>query len=464
MTESFYGLRFIVMALLLGMNGFFAAAEVSLLTARQSRLRQLAGEGHLGAQAAISLLANSERLLSMVQVGVTLCSLGLGWAGEDTLFRLIAETFAPVLQFTGPAVLHGISFVLAFLVMTFAHVVIGEVVPKNLALEKADRLASVVAPVLLVFYRISEPFVFAIERSAALFSKAIGLKGAPRAGGHSVEELKLIVSASRGPQLPQEQADMIHRVIDLERLSVREIMVPRDQIVSAPVDASFDQVMRTFIREQHSRLPVYEAKPEQIVGVLFYKDLLPFWAERRELLAAGSRPPAFRVKNAMRKPVAVPETKPVLQMLEEFRQGKTHIAMVVNEFGTIVGMLTIEDALEQVVGEIADEYDVQPALPLAETTVQEFDGAISIRDLETQHDIIVPSGAGFETLAGFLMMRLGRIPSVGDFVDQGGRRFTVIEMNRHRIARVRVEKLPAAPDTSATVDSTSTSTMKETGA
>jgi CBS domain containing-hemolysin-like protein len=442
--DSLFGLRFFLLVLILAMNGFFAMAEVSLLTVRGSRLRQLAEEGNLGAQAAMSLLANPGRLLSVTQVGVTLASLGLGWAGEDTLFRLLASMFAPLLDLVGPAALHGISFVCAFLVMSFAHVVLGEVVPKNLGLEKADRLAAAVAPPLLVFYRLSEPFVAVIEKSAALVSRALGLKGDHAGGGHSAEELKMVVSLSRGSGLlPQEQEDMIHRVIDLDGLSVREIMVPRQKIVSIPADATLEQVLATMIREQHSRLPVYEGKPENIAGVLFSKDLLPVWAERRAAIAAGRRPPEFRVRTWMRKHLVVPESKPLLQMLEQFRQGPSHMAMVVDEFGTIVGLLTVEDVLEQIVGEIEDEYDTQPAAgeELESPDSIELDGTTLIRDLATQYSIELPSDAGFETLAGFLLSRFGDLPRKGDAVEHGGRRYEVVEMERNRIARVRVEKL-----------------------
>ncbi|MGH9662409.1 MAG: CNNM domain-containing protein, partial [Bryobacteraceae bacterium] len=159
MPEPFYGLRFVLLGLIIASNGFFAAAEVSLLTARPSRLRQLADEGHHGAQAALNLLANPERLLSVVQVGVTLASLGLGWAGQDTVFALLAGALGPVVPYVGPGVLHGFSFVISFLLMTYAHVVLGEVVPKNLAIGRAERLATAVAPLLLVFYRLSGPLV-----------------------------------------------------------------------------------------------------------------------------------------------------------------------------------------------------------------------------------------------------------------------------------------------------------------
>jgi putative hemolysin len=448
MVESFYGLRISILLLILAANAFFAAAEVILLTARKSRLRQLADEGDKGAKAALSLLANPERLLASTQVGVTLATLGLGWAGEDTIYGVLMQTFQPLLTPAISAVVHGVSFVLAFLVMTYAHAVIGEVVPKNLGIEKADRLASPVALALLVFSRISAPFVYIIERSSAAVSRALGLRGGGHAvGGHSVEELKMMVSLSRGSgHLPPVQEDMIHRIIDLENLYVRQIMVPRNEIVSIPVDASLEQVLHIMIEHQHSRLPVYRGKPEQIVGILFYKDLLPVWARRRAAIAAGRRIPEFRVQNVMRKYMVAPETKPLIQMLEEFKQGKAHMAMVVDEFGTIAGLVTVEDVLEQIVGEIEDEYDVKELRPTLEAPAVELDGVTKIRDLELLHGVEIPSNAGFETLAGFLLMRLGYIPKPGESVEEGGRRYTVLEMDRNRIAKVRVEKLdePAA--------------------
>jgi len=443
MAESYYGLRISLLFLILGANAFFAAAEVSLLTARKSRLRQLADEGDKGAKAALSLLANPERLLSSTPVGVTLATLGLGWAGEDTIYGFLTHISQPLLTPATSAALHGLSFVLAFLVMAFAHAVVGEVVPKHLAIEKADRMASSVALALLIFYRVSAPFVSIIERASSVVSRALGLRGGIHGvGGHSAEELKLIVSLSRGSgHLPPLQEDMSHRIIDLESLYVRQIMVPRNEIVSISVDATLEQVLQTMIEQQHSRLPVYKGTPEQIVGILFYKDLLQVWATRRAALSTGRRAPDFRVQRVMRKYMVAAETKPLVQMLEEFKQGKAHMAMVVDEFGTIVGLVTVEDVLEQIVGEIEDEYDVKELRPALEAPAVELDGVTKIRDLELLHGIEIPSNAGFETLAGFLLMRLGRIPKVGESVEEGGRRFTVLEMERNRIARVLVERL-----------------------
>jgi len=441
MAESHYGFRILLLVVILGINAFFAGAEVALVSVRESRLRHLAEQGQAGAQAALQLLANPGRLLSVTQMGVTLASLGLGWAGEDTLYSMIVALFEPVLTNVAVKALHIASFVLAFLVMTYFHVVIGEVVPKNLAIDTADRLAVIVAPALLVFYRISEPFIWVIEKSSAAITRAVGAGPSQHGGGHSAEELKLIVSSSRGlGHLPEMQEDMIHRVLDLDNVSVREIMVPRNQIVSISADSTLEQVLAAMIEHRHSRLPVYEERPEQIIGVLHYKDLLPVWEERRQANRAGLPPRRFRVRRLMRKHMVVPETKPVAQMLAEFQQGRLQMAMVVDEFGTIAGLVTVEDVLEQIVGEIGDEYDVEVKPPDIEADELEVEGAAKIRELGAQYGIELPVDAGFETLAGFLLMKFGNIPRPGDHVEHEGRRFTVLEMDRNRIAKVRVEK------------------------
>lgn len=442
MAESHYGLRILLLLFILAVNAFFASAEVALVSVRESRLRQLAAEGQAGAQAALNLLANPGRLLSLTQMGVTLASLGLGWAGEDTLYSAIVAVFQPVITPPIEKALHIGSFILAFLVMTYFHVVIGEVVPKNLAIDTADRLAVIVAPVLLIFYRISEPFIWIVEKSSTAIAHAVGgAASSHHGGGHSAEELKFIVSSSRGlGHLPEMQEDIIHRVLDLENVSVREIMVPRNDIISVPADATLDLVLATIIEYQHSRLPVYEDQPEQIVGVLHYKDLLPIWEERREAIRTGRPQRLFRVRRVMRQPVVVPETKPLSQILGEFQQGRSHMAMVVDEFGTIVGLVTVEDVLEQIVGEIADEYDVKQPPPDIAADELELEGTSKIRDLETQYGIELPADGGFETLAGFLLMKFGNIPHEGESLNYEGHRFTVLEMDRNRIAKVRIEK------------------------
>jgi putative hemolysin len=441
----YLGFRFLLLALIVMVNGFFAASEVALLSVRESRLRQLAEQGQAGARVALSLLANPERLLSVTQVGVTLASLGLGWAGEDTMYNLMLHVFSGIIGVVPAGVVHAGSFVIGFLLITYVHVILGEVVPKNLSIERADQLATILAPALLIFYRISAPFVVVIERSAAVLTKLLGVHSHRRGGGHSAEELRLIVSSIRGSgHLPEVQEEMIHRVLDLEELQVREIMVPRNGIVSVPEQSTMDDVLHVMTSQKHSRLPVYRGNPEQIIGILHYKDLLALWEERRAATRAGRTPRPFRILALLRKHRIVPETKPVLQMLAEFRTGQGHMALVVDEFGTISGLLTVEDVLEQIVGEIADEFDETTLHPPSDTEVIEIDGATSVRDLETQYDIELPDNSGFETVAGFILWRLGHIPAAGEKVEDDGRRFTVVATERNRIARVRIEKIEAA--------------------
>jgi CBS domain containing-hemolysin-like protein len=402
----------------------------------------MAAEGHAGAQAALNLLSNPGRLLSVTQVGVTLASLGLGWAGEDTFYIILINLLKPAMTPAAARILHGASFLLSFLVISYCHVVLGEVVPKNMAIAKAGNLAALSAPPLLVFYRVMLPFVVVIERSAEAITRVLRAKSGVHGSVHTAEELKLIVSTSRGlGYLPEAHEDMIHRVLDLEAVSVREVMVPRHDIISIPVDATLDQILTTMVEQRHSRLPVYDGTPEKIIGVLHYKDLLPVWQERRRAILSSRPSRAFQVRRVMRRHLVVPESKPVSQMLDEFRKGHSHMAMVVDEFGTIVGMVTVEDVLEQIVGRIEDEHDEKVDRREAENAEIEVDGATRIRELESEYEIVLPTDAGFETLAGFLLFKLGEIPSVGDYVGHEGRRYTVLEMERNRIARVRIEKL-----------------------
>lgn len=435
MSDSYFGYRLLLLAVIVGINAFFASAEAALIAVRQSRLRELAEQGQLGAQAALSLLAHPARLLSTVQVGVTLASLGAGWAGEDTVYRLLLATIGPV---DGPyltAVLHAAAFLCAFLILTFAMVVLGEVVPKNMAIEKSDRFAVLVAPPLLVFARAFQPFVYVLERSAAALARVLGLRG--ERSGHSVEELKMIASSVRAAgHISRFEEQALLRVLELDNVAVREIMVPRRDIISLPLNAGLEQVLGTAAEHPYSRFPVYQDDPEHIIGILHYKDLIAELDRRRRL--GGP----FRLRPLLRKPLVVPESKPLSQMVEEFRAWRQHMALVVNEFGTIVGLATFEDVLEEIFGEIEDEHDLRQPAPEATASVLELDGAVNIRDLASQYGIELPANAGFETLAGFLLFRLGFIPQGGETVDHEGRRYTILEMDRHRIARVRIEKLP----------------------
>ncbi len=435
-------LRVILLFLIVATNGFFAAAEVALVSVRQSRLRELAEQGHAGAQSALSLLSNPGRLLSVTQVGVTLSSLGLGWAGEGTLYNLLRSALDPLTLRIPAGVLHAVAFALAFLVISYFHVIIGEVVPKNLAIEKADRVAVVAAPTLLLFYRLSQPFVVVIERTAALALRALGLSSDHKRGTHSPEELKYIIESVRHEgHLQQFEQDAIQHLIELSGYYAREIMTPRHNIVSLPVDADLETVLNVMTEHKFTRVPIYEDRPEQIIGILLYKDLLRVWDERRFAQDRRRTAAPFRLRRFVRKPLVVPETKPLNQLIGEFRINHTHMALVVDEFGTVTGLVTLADVLEQIFGDIGDEHDVVRPAPSYQEQVLLLEGSTTIRELETRYHVVLPSEAGFETLAGFLLFQLGHIPKVKDSTEYSGRRFTITHMERNRIATVLVEKL-----------------------
>lgn len=438
--------RILLVVAILAVNGFFAAAEVALVSVRRSRLKALADEGQIAAQAALNLLAHPERLLSVTQFGVTLASLGLGWAGEDTVFQLIMRAAAPMVTTVNQAWIHGIAFGLSFLLMSYFHVIIGEVVPKNLAIEKADRLALLVAPMLVVFDRLVSPFVRVMEQSALALSRLIGLRGNHAGGGHSSEELKFIIRSSwTEGHLESFEENAIQRILDLGDFLAREIMVPRNNIISVPDDASLDDVLKVMTAHKHSRVPVYETRPENIVGVLHYKDLLRLWQERKWNHEHRRPERPFRIRRFMRKPLVAPETKPVSSLISDFRDHHTHLALVVDEFGTITGLVTLEDVLEQIFGEMADEHDARrPPAPQAthELTVE---GTTPIRDLAALYGLELPSEAGYETLAGFLLYRLGYIPKPNESLTFDGRKYTILDMERNRISRVKIEKIETPP-------------------
>ena len=440
MADSSYGYRFLLVGLIVATNGFFAAAEASLLSARKSRIQQLADEGDTGAKAALQLLDNPERLLSVVQVGVTLASLGLGWAGEETIHQLLMSWMQPLIVPWTANVIPIVALILSFTLMTYMHVVIGEVVPKNIAIETADRFAVLVAPILLVFGRIAGPLVTIIERSSKRISSQLGLRGEGEGvgGGHTVEELKFIVSLSEEEgKIQKFQQLAIHKLLELEDYSAREIMVPRNHMVSVPVSISLEQLLVLLNDHQFSRLPVYEQSPDQIVGIVHLKDLIHVLMQRGGLTK-------FSLKNVMRLPIFVPETRSLSDLIDVFREHNTHMAVVVDEHGSTSGVVTLEDVLEQVFGEIEDEHDISRPKQDQHAAALDLEGTINIPDLANQYGVALPADGGFETLAGYLLSKLGDLPQEGVVLEDDGRRFTILQMERNRIAKVRIEKLEVA--------------------
>ena len=449
---AFVLLRVLLVVFLVAANAFFAAAEFALVSVRDTRIQQLIDARRIGARIVQRLHRNLDEVVNGVQLGVTIVSLTLGWIGEPMVAHFVEGL--KFLQQVPHAMVyaHTIAIVVAFGLITCMHVILGELVPKALALQRAEQVALAVAAPMEVFLTLTRPIIFLMSKAAGSVLRAFGLKKVRQGPVHSPDEVKLIVSASRElGQIAPAQEEMVHHALDLENLTVREVMVPRPDIFSLPGDLSLQEALEKVVEEQHSRVPVYDSKsgPEHIIGVLYAKDLMR-WARLRLAMPAlqpfSTRSSEARISQIMHDALVVPETKPLAELLEEFRQRKRHMAIVVDEFGSTAGLVTVEDVLEQLVGEIEDEFDVASAVPqLDEAKTLVLDGTLGIRDLETRFDLLLPRDAGFETLAGFLLSRLQKIPEVGDSCYYGGRKFTVDEMDGRRIARVRVEEAqPAA--------------------
>ena len=462
-------LRLAAIAALILANGFFVSAEFAIVSLRRSRLAQLIADDTPGALSVERLQSHLDDFLPAVQLGVTLCSLALGWIGEPT----IAGAIAPALLHLAHGLLyaHLLSAILAFFLITYFHVLLGELVPKSLALRRGEQLAIAVAGPMLAFMQLTRPALLLMNRSAAAVLRLFRTPPAQHSSVHSPDELKHIATAAReGGMLPPFQEEVIHRALEGDSIPTREIMTPRQRIISLPATLPIEQASARFVEEMHSRLPVFDPLrgPEAIIGVVYAKDvarLMHFRAVAAartaesgtdssgpaETIAAADKNAAtpfstLQLRAIMREVLVVPETKPVFDLLLEFQQRRRHLAIVVDEFGSTVGLVTVEDAIEQLIGELEDEYDVaaatQPLLPAARETVV-LDGSVRLRDLETQMRWKLPRDSGVETLAGFLLSRLGHIPEVGERIDHNGHRLLITEMQGRRISKVRVENTPA---------------------
>jgi putative hemolysin len=441
-------LRIFLILLLVAANAFFAAAEFALVSVRDTRIQQLIIAGRIGARMVQRLHQNLDEVVNGVQLGITMVSLTLGWIGEPMVASLVGTL--PIVQRLPHVAIyaHTIAIAIAFSLITYLHVILGELVPKTLALQRSEQIALTVAAPMEAFLTLTRPLLFFMRRSGGLVLRLFGAQPARRGGAvHSPDELKLIVTASRQfGQIPEFQEEMIHSAIELDSITVREVMVARPDIFSLPSDLPLDEALVRVIEHQHSRIPIYDPQrgPEHIVGVLYYKDLMRWMRLRLSNLGqtTAARISRMQIAQIMHDVVVVPETKVLDELLAEFKERRRHMAVVVDEFGSTAGVITVEDILEQLVGNIEDEFDVTPTEPaLEDESVMVLDGSLNIRDLEMEYGLILPRDAGFETLAGFILARLQRIPKVRDHFEYEGRRYTVEELESHRISRVRIEKV-----------------------
>jgi putative hemolysin len=439
-------LRLFAVLFLVGMNAFFAAAEFSLVAVRLSRVRQLVEEGDPRARIVEALLADLGRVVSGVQVGITIASLLLGYLGETTLAGILAPLVEMIPRPWAAVIAHASALVLAFGFLTVLQVILGELVPKSLSLARAERVALIIARPFRWFLG---TFRWAIDALDGIAEKIVRALGVISPHSHtlvrSTEELQVMIQQAQDRGLlPATEVKFIQAAMELGQVQVREVMVPRPDVHALPVGANLEDTMKTFATTQRSRIPVYEGTLDHILGFVHIKDMIWILLDRARRAEEHLPPAEFHLRGLLRDVLIVPETKPASELLLEFRSRRTGLAMVVDEFGSILGLATLEDILEQMVGEIHDEFDVvERPLTLPDGSMI-FDAAINVRDLETQYGIAIPDDPSYETVGGFVLAHLGFIPRGGESFESNGFRFTVMDMDRRRVSRVKIKSLQVA--------------------
>jgi CBS domain containing-hemolysin-like protein len=430
--------RLLAVVVLVAANGFFVAAEFALVAARRSRIDRLATQGSGTAKAVQDTLRHLDRYISGTQLGITLASLALGWIGEATLATLVGRGLTAAGLSAPGAVTHGVaSIAIAFLVITFLHIVFGELAPKSLALAKPEPVSMWVARPLRLFSRVMSPFIFVLNGAASRFLRLFGLETVSESAHvHSPEELRLLVMQTHAHGLLDESdRAMLAGVFDFHNKRVRDVMRPRTEVAAIPLDATEEQTRNLVMQERYSRFPVYDGTLDNVVGILIAKDLY---------FDVGAAP--FTVQRFMREALYVPDSRPAERVMDDLRRTRAQMAVVLDEYGGTAGLVTMEDLVEEIVGDIADEYDIQARDAVEVGGMLELAGALSLVDVRSDHGIPVPEGS-WTTLGGFVFSRLGRLPKVGDRVTIPQGEFEIVAMDGRRVAAVRYRRLTAGAAT-----------------
>ncbi len=431
LTTGAIALRLGVVLMLVLANGFFVAAEFALVGSRRSKIDHMAASGDSLARTVQGALTHLDRYISGTQLGITLSSLALGWLGEPALATMIDRALVVLgIEISRGAAHTGAAIALAFLTITFLHIVIGELAPKSLALAAPEGVSRWVAPPLILFSRLMAPFIWLLNGAANLLLRPFGVQTVSEARSvHSAEELRLlVVQAGDHGTIDATDSAMLAGVFDFHQKRARDVMRPRTEVVGIRVDATEEAVRDLIYRERYSRYPVYEGTLDNVVGVFVAKDLL---------LYRGPGP--FVLAKAMREPIFIPDTKPAERVMEDLRKTRAQLAIVLDEYGGTAGIITIEDLVEEVVGDITDEYDVYARRSIESEGVLELVGTMSLVDVRSDYDIPIPDH-DWTTLGGYVFSRLGRVPAVGDRVPYPGGVLEVVAVDGRRVAAVRVHR------------------------
>jgi putative hemolysin len=417
-------LELLAVAALILLNAFFVAAEYGLVTARRTRIIELHHQGNRRARDVLRITADPPRFIAAMQLGVTLTSLGIGALGEQALSKAFETWLATVL-----------AVILAYLILTYVHVVIGELVPKGVALRNPERTALWAAIPVRAFFGVFAPLIWVLQRSTEVVLRAFGLEppGAEREAMSEAELRILLSRSSEQGEIEHEEQQMIDKVFLFGDKDVADVMVPRPEVAAVLVDVAPEQALATVLDSPYTRYPVYRESLDDIVGVLHVRDL--FTAVHDRGIAD------VRLEEIVRPATIVPETKDLASLLQEFRRTNNHFAVVVDEYGGMAGICTLEDLLEEIVGEIEDEFDVpEEQIEQVDEDTYRIDGMFGIDEFNERFGTDLPD-EDYHTLAGFVFGQLGRAPQPGDDVSYDGMRFDVLEVDGNRIERVAVSFL-----------------------
>jgi CBS domain containing-hemolysin-like protein len=440
-------LKLSAIALLVVTNGYFVASEFALVSVRRARLEARAAAGSKNAYAALRLLDNPTIFISAVQFGITLASLALGWIGEPTVAALL-EPVAHVIAAEGRAgyVAHLMAIIIAFSAITFLHIVFGELMPKMVALERAEKLALFCSRPLELFAKTFSAPLWILNSVGSALGRLIGLKSTlDHAAVYTETELRQLIDVARDSgYLRAEERRLIHRVFEFSDTLVREAMVPRTEMAAIPGDSSLEQITLAFEKYRYSRLPVYRESLDNVIGFIHSKDFMPYLLH----------PEKFRLDEVLQPPVYVVDTARLEDVLRQMQKAKAHFGFVVDEHGGLEGVITLEDLLEEIVGDISDEHDeeVNEQIVPAGDNQYILAGGLAVRDLNRRLKLSLPESEGYTTIAGFLMTEAGHVLKPGDKVNYNGLRFEVDRVERRRVISVRLE-VPADPKGAAEASS-----------
>ena len=431
MQELFY--EALLIAILILLNGYLAGTEIAVVTARKSQIKQLAESGNRNAKIFLKLKEEPDRFLATIQIGITSVGVLASAVGGAAAVKVIkpALQMAPLKAISIAA--EPIAIGIVVVIITYFSVIFGELVPKSIALMHPETIGLWTARTIEAFSKITTIFVKTLTFSTALVLRPFGRKPYTERAYITEEEVKMLIKEGRKHGVFESTEEKIlQSVFEFTDMSVKEVMVPDTQMVMIQIDKSVQEIASLIEEEQFSRYPVFGREPNDIRGILYAKDFLTTLAKTGQV----------DIRKIVKPPFFIPETMKISLLLREMQKKRTHMALVVDEYGGVSGLVTIEDLLEEIVGEIRDEHDIEsPVIQLSDGTML-IDASISLRDLKEDYHIQLPESPEYETLGGFLMAILQKIPQVGDKVEIEGKRLNIVEMVGQRISKVKLEKLP----------------------